>query len=192
MAGLAAIGLGRASLAVAGIVASASLFAAGDASAQMSAEVRFGLTYADHSAAQAGLDLLPQPSFEAGVRRQVRPGLAVTAGFAHTPFGCDDESCHGRPRSVRGNHASVGVEGSWRWFWVRAGALAGFVRVGSDDSSSSKFGLGLQAGGGVRFDFGRLQLAPGFTYRRFAAGTREEPGHVTAIGFDLGVGFRIN
>ncbi len=189
---MAALGFRRASLAVAGIVASASLFTAGEAAGQMSAEVRTGLTVGNHTATLAGLDWLPKLSFEARVTRQMRPGIAVTAGFVRTSFGCEEGFCRGTPRTVTGNHGSVGVEGSWRWFWVRAGALGGSVQLSPGGGAPGKFGLGLQAGGGVRFDIGRVHLAPGFTYRRFGAATREDPGSVVAIGFDLGVGFRIN
>ncbi|WP_420635141.1 hypothetical protein [Candidatus Palauibacter sp.] len=145
----------------------------------------------NHTSTAAGLDWVPELSYEIRVARQLRPEVALTAGFVRTAFGCEEGFCRGSEPTVTGNHATLGAEWSWAWLWGRAGALYGTTRVGTA-GEAPEAGFGLEAGAGIRIRFGRLRVRPGVSWRRLSADTPSRADHAVAVGVDLGIGLEFD
>ena len=156
------------------------------ASAQTAAEVRGGFMVGNHTSTAAGLEWVPEPSYEIRITRQVRSGIALSAGYIRTSFGCETGFCRGSEPTVTGDHAGVGAELSRGPVWARVGALYGAIRVGSGGEDPVA-GLGLEAGAGIRIPVGRLRFGPGVSWRWMAADTPSRSDHAVALGIDLGV-----
>ena len=160
--------------------------AGGALSAQTAAEVRGGLMVGNHTSTAAGLEWVPEPSYEVRITRQVRPGVALSAGYLRTSFGCTEGFCRGSEPTVTGTHAAVGAQLSRGPLWARVGALYGAVRVGSEGEAPLA-GLGIEAGAGIRVPIGRLSIRPGVSWRRMAADTPSRSDRAVALGIDLGI-----
>ena len=164
----------------------AALGPAAAAAQQTSAEIRGGPTVGSHTSTAANLDWAPALSYEIRVRRQVRPGLALTTGYVRTAFRCEEGFCRGSEPTVVGSHAALGAEVSLGGLWARIGALYGTVRVGTR-GEAPRAGVGLEAGAGVRFRLGPLLLGPGVSWRRMPADTPSSADRAVALGIDFGV-----
>ncbi|WP_419937847.1 hypothetical protein [Candidatus Palauibacter sp.] len=178
----------RASLAVALSVSAGMAVAGRAAAAQTSVEVRSGLTVGNHTSTAAGLEWAPALSHEIRIARQLRPRVAITAGYVRTAFGCGEGFCRGREPMVTGRHAALGAELSQGWLWGRVGVLYGTTRVGTEGETPQP-GPGLEAGAGLRLRLGRLRIGPGVSWRRMSANTPSSNDRAVALGFDLGVVF---
>ncbi|MXW55893.1 MAG: hypothetical protein F4Z59_04180, partial [Gemmatimonadales bacterium] len=87
------------------LIMAAGMPIAGRAAAQMSVDVRSGLTVGNHTATAAGLEWAPALSYEIRIARRLHPQVAVAAGYVRTSFGCREGFCRGREPTVTGNHA---------------------------------------------------------------------------------------
>ena len=164
----------------------AALGPAGAAAQQTSAEIRGGPTVGSHTSTAANLDWAPALSYEVRVRRRMRSGLTLTAGYVRTAFRCEEGFCRGSEPTVVGSHAALGAEVSLGGLWARIGALYGTVRVGTR-GEAPRAGVGLEAGAGVRFRLGPLLLGPGVSWRRMPADTPSSADRAVALGIDFGV-----
>ncbi|WP_419165219.1 hypothetical protein [Candidatus Palauibacter sp.] len=169
----------------------AALTAGAAVAQQTSAEVRGGWMVGNHTSTEAGLDWVPEFSYEIRVRRQVRPGITLAAGYIRTAFGCEEGFCRGSEPTVTGNHAAIGAELFRGALWARIGALYGAIRVGTQ-GEAPQAGLGVEAGAGIRIRVGRLRLGPGVSWRRMFANTPSSADHAVALGIDLGVGLDLD
>lgn len=165
----------------------AVLLVHGTAGAQMQAEVRGGLTVGSHSASAAALDIAPAVSFDVVLKRQVTPSIAVFGGYFRTAFGCEEGFCKERNLTVVGNHGALGAEWGTAGTWLRAGALFGSTRVGSEGESPEP-GVGAHAAAGLNIGIGRLRFLPGVSYRWMSAATATSSDHAIALALDLGFG----
>jgi len=161
----------------------------GPAAGQTHAELRGGFTVGSHSGTAAGLDMVPELSFEALVLRQVTPLLSVYGGFARTSFGCEEGFCLDRDLTVTGTHGVLGAEARKAWAWMRLGLLYGRTEVGTEGESPD-LGPGIHVGAGFTLGSGRVQLKPGLTYRWLSAKTPSASDHAVVLGGDLGVSIR--
>ncbi|MYC88275.1 MAG: hypothetical protein F4X22_08580 [Gemmatimonadales bacterium] len=168
------------------LIMAAGMPIAGRAAAQMSVDVRSGLTVGNHTATAAGLEWAPALSYEIRIARRLHPQVAVAAGYVRTSFGCREGFCRGREPTVTGNHAVLGAELSRGWLWGRVGVLYGTMRVGTE-GETPRAGPGVEAGAGLRLRLGRLHVGPGLSWRRMSADTPSSSDHAVALGFDLGV-----
>ena len=168
----------------------AALLVHGTAGAQTQAEVRGGLTVGSHSASAAALDIAPAVSFDVVLKQQVTPSIAVFGGFFRTAFGCEEGFCKERNLTVVGNHGALGAEWGTDRAWLRAGALFGSTRVGTE-GESAKPGIGAHAAAGLNIGIGRLRFLPGVSYRWMSAMTATSSDHAIALALDLGFGIRL-
>lgn len=175
----------------AALMLAAALGPAGAAAQQASAEIRGGPTVGNHTSTAAGLDWAAAFSYELRVRRQVRPRLALTAGYLRTAFRCEEGFCRGSEPTVVGSHAALGAEVSLGGLWARIGGLYGTVRVGTH-GEAPRAGIGLEAGAGFRFRLGPLLVGPGVSWRRMPADTPSSADRAVALGIDLGVGLDLD
>lgn len=162
----------------------------GTAGAQMQAEVRGGLTVGSHSASAAALDIAPAISFDVVLKRQMTTSIAVFGGFFRTAFGCEEGFCKERNLTVVGSHGALGAEWGTANTWLRAGALFGSTRVGSEGESPDP-GIGVHTAAGLNIGIGRLRFLPGVSYRWMSATTATTSDHAIALALDLGFGIRI-
>ena len=134
---------------------------------------------------------MPEVSYDIRIARQLRPQLAVAAGYVRSAFGCAEGFCRGHEPTVSGHYAVLGGEVSWKALWGRVGVLYGTTRVGTG-GEAPEAGPGLEVGAGLRARFGRVLIGPGVSLRRVSADTPSSSDHATALNFDLGVGFEFD
>ena len=173
------------------LIMAAGMSIAGRAAAQTSVEARSGLAVGSHTSTAAGLEWAPALSYEIRIARQLRPRVAVSAGYVRTAFGCREGFCRGREPTVTGHHAALGAELSRGWLWGRVGVLYGTTRVGTE-GETPQAGPGLEAGAGLRVRLGRARIGPGLSWRRMSADTPSSSDRAVALGFDLGVVFEFD
>lgn len=167
------------------------LMAGAGAAAQTRAEARSGFAVGNHTSTAAGFEWVPEVTYEIRIARQLRPRLAVTAGYVRTAFGCEEGFCRGHEPTVTGRYAVLGGEVSWKAMWGRAGVLYGTTRVGTR-GEAPEAGPGLEVGAGLRARFGRVLIGPGISLRRMSADTPSSSDRAVALSFDLGVGFEFD
>lgn len=160
------------------------------ASAQTHLEVRWGFDVGSHTATAAALEMVPEPSYGALVLRQVRPSLALFAGYLRTGFGCREGFCVDRELTVAGHHGAVGAELRRGGAWARAGVLFGTTEVGTG-GEAPEAGPGVMAAAGFTVGEGRVRLVPGVSWRWLSADTPSRSDHAVALGVDLGVSVRV-
>ena len=157
------------------------------AEAQTHAEVRWGATIGSYSSSRAGLDLVPEMSLDALVRRTLARSLAVYVAFSRLYFGCEEEFCRGSESTVTGTHAVAGAEVRWRELWARGGVMLGTASMNTVDDA--RVGFGMQGAAGIRFSLYGFDLLPGLSLERMRARTTTEDDWATAISVDLGLSY---
>ena len=177
--------------------------APGSAAAQMpdwlgrvGVEVRGGMSVGNHSESAAALEIVPKPSFDVVLKREIIPTLSVFGGYYQTTFGCGEGFCTGRDISIAGNHGALGAE----WVpdlpqlalgpWLRGGLLVGTTRAGTEGEVPD-IGIGFEVGAGLQRDFGRWSALPGVSYRYLTANTPSSPAHAIALSAHLGIAIQL-
>lgn len=176
-----------------------AVFAHAPAAGQMQVEVRGGLTVGSHSLSGAALDIVPGPSLDVMVRRQILQSIAVYGGFVRTSFGCEEGFCVNQEPSITvvGNHGVLGAEWSPPGMtdvavqpWVRAGVMFGSTRAGTLGSDPDP-GIGVHGAVGLSVGSGQFRFLPGLSYRWMSANQDTDKGHAVAVAVDLGFGYRL-
>ncbi len=153
-------------------------------------EVRGGLTVGSHSASAAALDIAPQLSFEALVKKSFTPRLSAFAGFARTAFGCEEGFCRDKNISIVGNHGVLGGELNYGTPWLRGALLFGTTRAG-EEGEDPEVGVGFQFGAGLSIGSGKFRFLPGASYRWLSASTASASDHASALSLELGFGYAL-
>ena len=170
-------------------VAGANLLAAQD----VSLELRGGAAIGNYSESGAGLEWEPGPSFAAEAQLEVRPRLAVYAGFARSSFGCEEGFCTDRDATFTAQGITAGARWTSGLPWVRAGlAWQALELDATGGGGSGDMALGFDLGAGVDFSLGRgVRARPGISYRRVGSSLDDEDGHFTLLTLELGAAVRI-
>ncbi len=153
-------------------------------------EVRGGLTVGSHSASAAALDIAPELSFEALVKRSFTPRLSAFAGFVRTAFGCEEGFCRDKNISIVGNHGALGGELNYGTPWLRGALLVGATRAG-EEGEDPEIGVGFQFGAGLAIGAGTFRFLPGVSYRWLSANTASASDHASALTVELGFGYAL-
>ena len=160
------------------------------AEAQTHVEIRGGATIGSHSGSRAGLELVPGPSLDVTVRRDLTGNLSVYGSFSRLEFGCEDQFCAGSEPTITGNHGVLGAEVGWRNLWARAGGMFGTAAMSVTDDAQT--GFGMQGSAGLRFDVrGAVQVVQAFTLERMQSRTAVGTDWATAVSFDLGLAYAL-
>lgn len=157
-------------------------------------ELRGGAAVGRYTATDAGLELLPRPSYGLTVQYRALETLSAYATFSRMSFGCEEGLCTDRDVSLTSQGLSVG--GRWEpavpWQqarpWVRAGVGIFSLDVDARGGSESVDpGPGFEAGAGLEFRLGeRFRIRPGISYLRHATSTDTEDGHATVLAAHIG------
>ena len=156
------------------------------ADAQLHVEIRGGGTIGSLSSSRAGLEIVPNVSFNALTRYDLTSLFAVYGGIGRLAFGCENDFCSGSNPTISSSHAMIGAVIGWRMLWARAGGLIGMMGVGGlGVRETSDVGFGVQALTGVRFGIYRLECLPGVALERMQVGK----DWATAISVNIGFAY---
>ncbi|MFO7892920.1 MAG: outer membrane beta-barrel protein [Longimicrobiales bacterium] len=174
------------------VLLAVALFAAPGHAQRTSVELRVGAAIGNYSGTDAGLELVPAPSFAATVGLGLTESAGLYAGINRSSFGCDEALCATRDVLLTSQGVTAGGRYAVGPGWVRAGLAFQQLRVDSDvDTDTADFGVGWDLAAGLDFPVGRgFRVRPGVTYLRHAAVTRTEDGHAALLAFEVGVAMR--
>ena len=152
-------------------------------------ELAGGASVGSYTGTDAGLDVLPGPSFGVRADVNVRESLAGYIGFTRSSFGCEEAFCTNRDVTLTSQGLVLGARWSPGLVWARAGmAFQGLDIQAQGGGGESDPALGFELAGGLDFGLGaRLRLRPGVRYLRHAADTGEGSGTVAVIAVELGL-----
>lgn len=158
------------------------------AAQRLDLELRAGGAVGNYTATDAGLELVPGPSFGALVEARLTGPVSGYVGFTRSTFGCDDALCTGRDVTLTSQGLVLGARWIRGLFWGRAGLSFQALNVTSDvQDETSDLGIGWDLGVGAQIPLGRgVRLRPGLTYLRHDAPT-DVDGHVAVLGLEIGV-----
>ena len=158
-------------------------------------ELRGGGSAGKLSSTASGMEFDPGLALAGAVMVPVTEFLAGYIGYSRVSFGCSEGFCSGADVELGSHGASAGVEARWRSLRVFGGGLLHEGRstwrwyTGTPDdgpargSSRSGWGLGLEAGAGIRVPVrDGFSVAPGFRYSRFRASFPDSPREPGADG----------
>ena len=160
------------------------------ADAQIYAEIRGGGAIGSLLSTRAGLEIVPDITFDVLVRYEVTDMFTVYGGVGRLAFGCDDGFCNGIRPVISSNHARIGAAIGWRMLWMRAGGLAGVMQVnGPGVRTTSDTGFGMYGSTGIRFSvYGGIECLPGVRISRMQVGE----SWATALSADIGLGYSLS
>jgi hypothetical protein len=169
-----------------------ALFAAPASTQQIGTELRVGAAVGNYTGTDAGLDLVPAPSFAATVELGLTRSLGFYAGINRSSFGCNEALCATQDVLLTSQGVTAGGRYALGPGWVRAGLAFLQLQVDSDvDTETADFGIGWDLGAGLDFPVGRgFRVRPGITYVRHSAVTPTEDGHAAILAFEVGVAMR--
>lgn len=175
--------------AVAALVTLVMLSAPARSAAQdLRVELRAGAAVGNYSETDAGLEIVPGPTFGALVELWPTETLAAYLGVSRASFGCEEALCTGQEVSLTSQGMAVGGRWSPGLPWVRAGIALHTLDIRAtkmDDSSDPGLGFDLAAGLDIPV-WGALRVRPGLTYLRHATSTDQGDGHVGLFALEIG------
>lgn len=186
---------GAVRFAVVSLLAAGLAALAAPAGAQrLTVQVNAGASVGNYSFTDAGLELVPGPSFGALAALEIIEGVSVYAGYTRSDFGCEDGFCIDRDVSLTSQGPVMGALLSAGPAWARAGLGLQWLEIRStgNETSSSDPGAGFDLGVGVEFPVGgRLLIRPGLAYRRHGASTDGSDEHAAILAAEIGVAMPI-
>lgn len=176
------------------LAAGLSVLAAPAESQRITVQVNAGASVGNYSFTDAGLELVPGPSFGALAALDVTERVSVYAGYTRSDFGCEEGFCIDQDVSMTSQGPVVGALLSAGPAWARAGLGLQWLEIRSTGAatSSSDPGAGFDLGAGVEFPVGgRLLVRPGLAYRRHGASTDGSDEHAAVLAAEIGVAMRV-
>lgn len=151
-------------------------------------ELRAGAAVGNYSETDAGLDIVPGPTFGGSLELWPTETLAAYVGLNRSSFGCEEALCTGRDVSLTSQGVVVGGRWSPGLPWVRAGlALQTLDIMATNEDDSSDPGLGVELAAGLDIPvWDALRIRPGLTYLRHATSTDRGDGHVGLFALEIG------
>lgn len=165
---------------------------AAPASAQgVTVELRAGAAVGNYTETDAGLDIVPAPSFAAVAELRLTESVAGYAGLTRSAFGCEEALCANRDMSLASQGLVVGARYAPGVLWARAGLVAQVLRISSDVRTETRDpGIGWDVGGGLDVPVGRgFRVRPGITYLRHGVPTADGDEHVALLAVEVGVAY---
>lgn len=159
------------------------------ATQELKVELKAGAAVGNYTETDAGLDLLPRPTFGLLVELWATETLAGYAGITRASFGCEEGFCIDRDVSLTSEGLVVGGRWSPGLPWVRAGVAVQRLDIratGANDRSDPDLGVELAAGVEVPL-WDVFLVRPGLTYLRHNATTTQGDGHVSLLALEIGV-----
>ncbi len=174
------------------VILGAALFAAPGHAQRVAVELRAGAAVGNYSGTDAGLELVPAPSFAFTAELGLTESLGLYAGINRSSFGCDEALCATQDVLLTSQGVAAGGRASLGPGWVRAGVALQQLEIDSDvDTETADFGIGWDLAVGLDFPMGRsFRVRPGVTYLRHSAVTPTEDGHAAILAFEVGVAMR--
>lgn len=178
------------------LAAAAVMAAPAEAQRGLAVEVRGGASAGNYAGAGSDFEVVPRPSFGAGVSYGVTDRLGVYAGVERSAFGCDTGFCAGRGMVFTSQGVDAGVELRLPLSagpWIRAGLVRHTLRFATDPAEGGgtegeeTSGVGVSAGAGVEVRLGRrLSLTPGLRYVRYGSAGEDGVAVLIAdVGFEI-------
>lgn len=160
----------------------------GAAAQLLRVELRAGAAVGNYSETDAGLDIVPGPTFGASLELWPAETVAAYVALNRSSFGCEEALCTGRDVSMTSQGVVVGGRWSPGLPWVRAGlALQALDIRTTNDVDSTDPGLGVELAAGVDFPvWGAFRIRPGFTYLRHGTSADQGDGHVGLFALEVG------
>lgn len=185
-------------LALLSLLALPALLLSRPAAAQVTLVARGGLSIGNDEAAASRLEPRPRPAFSLGAEYAATRVLSAYAGFSRAAFGCEEGFCTDREVSFASSGADAGLRLHLpRLPWVRAGVLYHTLTTTTaagpapGEFSSGK-GFGYEVGTGITIPLlRRARLLPGLSYRSHSAASAGSSDHVSIVGAELGIAFRM-
>lgn len=178
------------------LAAAAVMAAPAKAQRGLAVEVHGGASAGNYAGAGSDFEVVPRPSFGAGVSYGVTDRLGVYAGVERSAFGCDTGFCAGRGMVFTTQGVDAGVELRLPLSagpWIRAGLVRHTLRFATDPEEGGgtegeeTSGVGVSAGAGVEVRLGRrLSLTPGLRYVRYGSAGEDGVAVLIAdVGFEI-------
>lgn len=164
-----------------------SAWSTGAAAQELRLELTAGAAVGNYTETEAGLDLLPRPTFGALLELWPTETVAAYLGINRSSFGCDEGLCTGQDVSLTSQGVALGGRWSPGLPWVRAGLALQRLDIQGAGVERSEPGLGIELAAGIELPVReRVRIRPALTYLRHAASTERGDGHVSLLALGIG------